>query len=72
MCRSLPVAASRISTAGGGWPASCAARSRRARQAKHGAIGLLAVSLALLAVSVTQMLNRPEETLQAMNEVFAY
>ena len=36
------------------------------------AIGLLAVSLALLAVSVTQMLNRPEATLQAMNEVFAY
>jgi hypothetical protein len=35
-------------------------------------IALLAVSLALLAVSVTQMLNRPEETLQAMNEVFAY
>jgi hypothetical protein len=36
------------------------------------AIGLLVVSLVLLAVSVTQMLNRPEETLQAMNEVFAY
>ncbi|HEY3393307.1 MAG TPA: hypothetical protein VGK58_11415 [Lacipirellulaceae bacterium] len=35
-------------------------------------IALLAVSLALLAVSVTQMLNRPEATLQAMNEVFAY
>jgi hypothetical protein len=36
------------------------------------AIGLLVVSLVLLGVSVTQMLNRPEETLQAMNEVFAY
>jgi hypothetical protein len=35
-------------------------------------IALLAVSMALLAVSVTQMLNRPEATLQAMNEVFAY
>jgi hypothetical protein len=35
-------------------------------------IAFLAVSLALLAVSVTQMLNRPEATLQAMNEVFAY
>jgi hypothetical protein len=35
-------------------------------------IALVAVSLVLLAVSVTQMLNRPEETLQAMNEVFAY
>jgi hypothetical protein len=35
-------------------------------------IALLVVSLALLAVSVTQMLNRPEATLQAMNEVFAY
>jgi hypothetical protein len=35
-------------------------------------IALLGVSLALLAVSVTQMLNRPEATLQAMNEVFAY
>jgi hypothetical protein len=35
-------------------------------------IALLAVSLALLAVSVTQMLSRPAETLQAMNEVFAY
>ncbi|HJQ80259.1 MAG TPA: hypothetical protein VJ828_09905 [Lacipirellulaceae bacterium] len=35
-------------------------------------IALLVISLALLAVSVTQMLNRPEATLQAMNEVFAY
>ncbi len=36
------------------------------------AIGLLIVSLALLAGSVTYMLSRPEELLQAMNEVFAY
>jgi hypothetical protein len=36
------------------------------------AIGLLTVSLVLLAASVTYMLNRPEELLQAMNEVFAY
>ena len=36
------------------------------------AIGLLAVSLALLAASVTYMLSRPEELVQAMNEVFAY
>jgi hypothetical protein len=36
------------------------------------AIGLLMVSLALLAISVTQILNHPAETLQAMNEVFAY
>jgi hypothetical protein len=36
------------------------------------AIALLVVSLVLLTVSVTQMLNRPDETLQAMNEVFAY
>jgi hypothetical protein len=36
------------------------------------AIGLAVVSLALLAISVTQMLNHPVETLQAMNEVFAY
>jgi hypothetical protein len=45
-----------------------AVRTRRSPRV----IALLAVSLALLAVSVTQMLNRPEETLQAMNEVFAY
>jgi hypothetical protein len=36
------------------------------------AIGLLLVSLALFALSVTQMLAHPEETLQAMKEVFAY
>jgi hypothetical protein len=36
------------------------------------AIGLLAVSLALLALSVTQMLSHPEELVQAMREVFAY
>jgi hypothetical protein len=36
------------------------------------AIGLLALSLALLIVSVTQMIGRPEELVQAMNEVFAY
>ena len=36
------------------------------------AIGLLLVSLALFALSVTQMLANPDETLQAMNEVFAY
>jgi hypothetical protein len=36
------------------------------------AIGFLFVSLALLAVSVTYMLNLPEAVLQAMNEVFAY
>jgi hypothetical protein len=45
-----------------------AVRTRRSPRV----IALLAVSLALLAVSVMQMLNRPEETLQAMNEVFAY
>ena len=36
------------------------------------AVGLAIVSLALLAASVSQMLNHPDETLQAMNEVFAY
>jgi hypothetical protein len=36
------------------------------------AIGLLAVSLVLLTVTVSYMLNRPEELIQAMNEVFAY
>ena len=36
------------------------------------AIGLAVVSLALLAGSVTYMLSRPDELLQAMNEVFAY
>ena len=36
------------------------------------AIGFLIVSLVLLAVSVTQLLSRPEAMLQAMNEVFAY
>ena len=36
------------------------------------AIGLLLVSLALLALSVTHMLSHPEELMQAMNEVFAY
>jgi hypothetical protein len=36
------------------------------------AIGLLIVSLALLAVSVTQLVKHPVETAQAMSEVFAY
>ena len=36
------------------------------------AIGFLIVSLVLLAVSVTQLLSRPEAMRQAMNEVFAY
>jgi hypothetical protein len=36
------------------------------------AIGLLLVSLALFTASVTYMLSRPEELIQAMNEVFAY
>jgi hypothetical protein len=36
------------------------------------AIGLAIVSLALLAVSVTQLVNNPEELMQAMNEVLAY
>jgi hypothetical protein len=36
------------------------------------AIGLLIVSLALFALSVTQLFMRPEALMQAMNEVFAY
>jgi hypothetical protein len=36
------------------------------------AIGLLLVSIALLTVSVIQLLNNPVETLEAMREVFAY
>jgi hypothetical protein len=36
------------------------------------AVGFLAVSLALLAICVTQLLNRPDALMQAMNEVFAY
>jgi hypothetical protein len=36
------------------------------------AIGLLLVSLALLAGSVTYMLGQPQQLVQAMNEVFAY
>lgn len=36
------------------------------------AIGLFVVSLVLLAASVTYLLNRPAELVQAMNEVFAY
>lgn len=36
------------------------------------AIGLLVVSLALLALSVTQMTANQEELMQAVNEVFAY
>jgi hypothetical protein len=36
------------------------------------AIGLAMVSLALLTISVTQLLNHPHELMQAMNEVFAY
>lgn len=36
------------------------------------AIGFLAVSLALFAICLTQLFNRPEALMQAMNEVFAY
>jgi hypothetical protein len=36
------------------------------------AIALLIVSVVLLSVSVTQLLNNPAETLEAMREVFAY
>jgi hypothetical protein len=36
------------------------------------AIGLAAVSLALLGISVTYMLSQPQELVQAMNEVLAY
>jgi hypothetical protein len=36
------------------------------------AIGLAIVSLALLALSVTQLLNHPQALIQAMTEVFAY
>jgi hypothetical protein len=36
------------------------------------AIALLLVSIVLLAVSVTQLLNSPGQTLEAMREVFAY
>ncbi len=36
------------------------------------AIGLLVVSMALLALSVTHMLMHQRELMQAMNEVFAY
>jgi hypothetical protein len=36
------------------------------------AIGLLAVSLALLALSVTLLIAHEEELMQAVNEVFAY
>jgi hypothetical protein len=36
------------------------------------AIGLLLVSIVLLAVSVAQLLNSPAQTLEAMREVFAY
>ncbi len=36
------------------------------------AIGFVFVSLALLALSVTCMLSRPSEMLQAMHDVFAY
>ena len=36
------------------------------------AIGFLAVSLALFATCLTQLFNRPEELMQAMNEVFSY
>jgi hypothetical protein len=36
------------------------------------AVGLLAVSLALLVLSVMQMLSDPVETVQAMREVFAH
>jgi hypothetical protein len=36
------------------------------------AIGLLIVSVVLLTVSVTQLLNNPADTLEAMREVFAF
>jgi hypothetical protein len=36
------------------------------------AIGLLAVSLALIGVSLMQLLNNPAEMVQAMSELFAY
>jgi hypothetical protein len=36
------------------------------------AIGLLAVSLALIGISLLQLLNNPSEMVQAMNEVFGY
>lgn len=36
------------------------------------AVGLLVVSLALLVLSVTQMFANPADTVQAMNDVFAY
>jgi len=36
------------------------------------AIGFLAVSLALFAICLTQLFNRPDELMQAMNEVFSY
>jgi hypothetical protein len=35
-------------------------------------VGLMFVALALLALCVSQMLNNPVETVQAMREVFAY
>ena len=36
------------------------------------AVGLLAVSVAILATCVTQLLMHPAQLVQAMNEVFAY
>ncbi len=36
------------------------------------AIGFLAVSLALLTISVAHLLNHQDALVQAMNEVFAY
>ncbi len=36
------------------------------------AVGLLVVSLVLLAVCVTNLLVHPAELVQAMNELFAY
>ena len=36
------------------------------------AIGFLVVSLALLTISVAELLNHQESLVQAMNEVFAY
>jgi hypothetical protein len=36
------------------------------------AVGLLAVSLALFTICLTQLLMHPAELVQAMNDVFAF
>jgi hypothetical protein len=48
-----------------------ALRATRVKQNPR-AIGFLIVSLALLAISLTQLLNHQDAMLQAMNEVFSY